>query len=96
MNDSYGWTVYMLSCANDNLYCGITNNLDKRIKQHNGELHGGARYTRANRPCSLVFQEPAKDRSAALIRESEIKKLKRKDKIKLIDLKALELSMSQL
>ncbi|HAY40681.1 MAG TPA: hypothetical protein DCX64_00250 [Gammaproteobacteria bacterium] len=86
MVDSSKWVVYLLRCANDHLYCGITNDLSKRIKQHNGELKGGAKYTKANKPCRLVFQENAISRSAALKRESEIKKLKRIDKIKLINL----------
>jgi putative endonuclease len=86
VTDSSKWIVYLLECANEHLYCGITNDISKRIKQHNGELKGGAKYTKANKPCRLVFQESAISRSAALRRESEIKKLKRIDKIKLISL----------
>ncbi len=78
------WVVYLLRCADDSLYCGITNHLEKRIKQHNGELVGGAKYTRANGPCELVYQENTKDRSTASKREYEIKSMTREDKILLI------------
>ncbi|MDC9714375.1 MAG: GIY-YIG nuclease family protein [Gammaproteobacteria bacterium] len=79
------WFVYLLRCANDALYCGVTNDIDKRLRQHNGEIVGGAKYTRANAPCKLVYQEKAKDRSAALKRECEIKAMTRSDKLLLID-----------
>ncbi len=78
------WVVYLLRCADDSLYCGITNHLEKRIKQHNGELVGGAKYTRANGPCKLVYQENVKDRSTASKREYEIKSMTREDKLSLI------------
>lgn len=78
------WVVYLLRCADDSLYCGITNHLEKRIKQHNGELVGGAKYTRANGPCELVYQENTKDRSTASKREYEIKSMTREDKLSLI------------
>ncbi|SFV81176.1 COG2827: putative endonuclease containing a URI domain [hydrothermal vent metagenome] len=77
------WTVYLLRCVNDSLYCGITNNLAQRIKQHNGELKGGAKYTRANGPCALVYQESADDRSSASKREYEIKNMSRSEKMTL-------------
>jgi putative endonuclease len=78
------WIVYLLRCADGSLYCGITNNLKKRIKQHNGELVGGAKYTRANGPCELVHQEKSKDRSNASKREYEIKSMTRENKLLLI------------
>lgn len=78
------WVVYLLRCADGSLYCGITNHLEKRIKQHNGELVGGAKYTRANGPCKLVYQEKSKDRSAASKREYEIKSMTRENKLLLI------------
>lgn len=78
------WIVYLLKCRNDNLYCGITNNLEKRIKQHNSQLTGGAKYTRANSPCVLVYQEKSANRSIASKRECEIKAMARCDKLLLI------------
>jgi putative endonuclease len=84
MTDKNYWLVYLLRCADDSLYCGITNHLEKRIKQHNGELVGGAKYTRANGPCELVYQENAKDRSTASKREYEIKSMTREGKLLLV------------
>ena len=76
-----GWTCYLLQCADDTLYCGITNDLDKRIAAHNaGE---GAKYTRSRTPVKLVYQESWADRSAASKREREIKALPRAAKLAL-------------
>jgi putative endonuclease len=79
------WYVYMVRCADDSLYTGVTNDLASRIDQHN--LGKGARYTRTRRPVELVYQEPAADRGAALRRELAIKRLCRADKIALTDTK---------
>ena len=84
MDDDNLWVVYLLRCADDSLYCGITNHLDQRIRQHKGEIKGGAKYTRANGPCELAYQENAKDRSAASKREYEIKSMTRENKLLLI------------
>ncbi len=78
------WVVYLLRCADDSLYCGITNDLERRLKQHRGELKGGSKYTRSRAPCELVYQEKCDNRSQASQREAEIKKMKKNDKILLI------------
>ena len=77
------WFVYIVKCSDESLYTGATNDLDNRLQQHN---HGkyGARYTRARRPVKLVFSEAHANKSSAMKRESEIKKLKRKQKLVLI------------
>jgi putative endonuclease len=82
--DNKIWVVYLLRCANGSLYCGISNDLSKRLRQHNKEIKGGAKYTRANAPCELVYQEKTLDRSSASKRECEIKKLNRSAKLLLI------------
>ncbi len=75
------WICYLLQCADDTLYCGITNDLDKRLAAHNaGE---GAKYTRSRTPVKLVYQEVCADRSAASKREHEIKALSRAAKLAL-------------
>ena len=51
------WHVYLLRCADDTLYCGVTTDLDRRLAQHNGRLAGGARYTRPRRPVALQVME---------------------------------------
>ena len=73
------WTCYLLQCADNTLYCGITNDLDKRLAAHNtGE---GAKYTRGRSPLTLVYRESCVDKSAALKREREIKSLTRAEKL---------------
>lgn len=78
------WFVYILECNDKTLYTGITTNLEKRIQQHNSATEG-AKYTRPRRPVKYVYQEKQLDRSSATKREMEIKKLKRVEKIKLIN-----------
>jgi len=79
MNNYY---VYILKCCDDTLYTGITNNLGKRIKAHNNGT--ASKYTRARRPVEFVYTEEATDKSEALRRELEIKKLSRTEKLELI------------
>jgi len=74
------WFVYLLRCADNTLYCGITTNLKKRLRQHNGELVGGAKYTKVRQPCELVYSENADNRSEASKREAGIKKLSKQSK----------------
>jgi putative endonuclease len=76
------WVCYLLKCADDTLYCGITNDLDKRIAAHNAG--DGAKYTRSRTPVELLFSEACEDRSAASKREMQIKKLSRTAKLILI------------
>ncbi|CAC9993991.1 hypothetical protein [uncultured Gammaproteobacteria bacterium] len=83
-SDKKLWFVYLLRCINNSLYCGVSNDLDKRLRQHNGEIAGGAKYTRANGPCVLAYQEQVKDRSTALKRECEIKSMTRDEKLTLL------------
>ncbi|TXR54584.1 GIY-YIG nuclease family protein [Reinekea thalattae] len=79
------WFVYLVRCSDQSLYTGITNNIERRLKQHNGLLAGGARYTAARRPVTLVYQEQAADRSQASKREYQLRKLSRDKKIQLIE-----------
>ena len=76
--------VYILLCSDDTLYTGYTNNLEKRIQQHN-EGKEGAKYTRSRRPCTLVYHEEYDSKTEALKREYYIKhKMKKKKKLALI------------
>ena len=79
------WYVYVLLCADNSLYCGITTNLEKRLKQHNGDIKGGAKYTRGRRPCRFVYIKKAMNRSIASKLEYQFKQLSRKKKIDLIN-----------
>ncbi len=77
------WTVYILRCADDTLYTGITDDTEKRLKAHNSGK--GAKYTRGRIPVEMVYRESCADKSAALRREIAIKKLTRKEKLRLIE-----------
>ena len=79
------WLIYILECIDDSLYCGITNNIEKRLKQHKGEIKGGAKYTRSHWPCKLVYKEKSASRSEALKREAIIKKMSKVEKQTLIN-----------
>lgn len=79
-----GWQVYILECADGTLYAGVAANLQRRVRQHNGELVGGPKYTRGRRPVRLLWSEWADDRSAAQQREASIKKLSRAEKLLLV------------
>jgi predicted GIY-YIG superfamily endonuclease len=76
------WAVYIVRCADNSLYTGVSNAVEQRVKTHNAGQ--GARYTRSRLPVTLVHEEPAADRGAALRREFAIKSLSRESKQKLI------------
>ena len=79
------WTVYIIQTKNLKLYTGITTDLDRRFKEHKGLIKGkGAKFFNSNPPEKVVFKEFHVDRSSALKREAQIKKLKRKEKLELI------------
>ena len=74
--------TYLVKCADNTLYCGWTNHLEKRIDAHNQGK--GAKYTKARRPVELVYYESYPTKEEAMRREVQIKKLSRKDKLFLI------------
>ena len=75
------WFVYLLRCADESLYCGITNDLERRVAAHQA---GRVKYTRGRRPVALVWTEPSPDRSEASRRELAIKRLTRPAKLGLL------------
>lgn len=75
--------VYILECADGTYYIGKTQDLENRLKAHNGEVTGGAKYTRGRRPVRIVYSEELKSTSEALKREFELKKLTKLQKQKL-------------
>jgi len=77
------WSVYLVRCSDGTLYCGISNNVTKRIDAHNNGK--GAKYTKPRLPVSLVYSEEIGSMSAAMKRERLIKKMTRKQKNDLID-----------
>ena len=77
------WFVYIVECADKTLYTGITTDMERRINEHNSSPKG-AKYTKTRRPVTMVYFETALDRTTASKRESQIKKLSRKEKMELI------------
>jgi len=75
--------VYILECADKTLYVGCTNDLEKRLHQHNN-LKSGAHYTKIRRPVVLVRSETFSNLKEARAREAEIKRMKKSEKIELI------------
>jgi putative endonuclease len=75
------WWVYLLRCRDGTLYCGMTNDLARRLAAHG---RGRVKYTRGRLPVEVVHVEPAADRSDALRREARLKRLRRSQKLRLI------------
>jgi putative endonuclease len=70
--------VYFVRCRDNSLYCGYTNDLEKRIEIHNAGK--GAKYTRKRLPVKLVYFEEFESKSKAMKREYELKQLNKKEK----------------
>jgi len=78
------WFIYIVLCSKDNtLYTGITNDLDRRIEQHNANK--GAKYTRGRGPITLVKSFTRSTKSEALKLEYRIKQLSREEKLEFED-----------
>ena len=76
-------TVYILKCSDGTLYTGSTTDLFKRLREHNGRIKNGAKYTRGRRPVKLVYTEECKTFALARSREGEIKRMGRNEKLAL-------------
>jgi len=72
--------VYIVRCADETLYTGYAANIEERLRKHNKEVSGGAKYTSARGPVKLVYKEPFRSKSKALKREALIKSYTRKEK----------------
>jgi len=77
------YSLYILKCADNTLYTGITTDLMRRVGEHNSSTLG-AKYTRGRRPVKLVFSKLFRNRSLASIEESRIKKCSRVEKIEMM------------
>ena len=75
--------TYILTCSDDTLYVGSTNDLEKRLHQHNN-LKSGAHYTKIRRPVTLSYYESFETYGEARAREGALKRLKKKEKLELI------------
>jgi len=83
------WYVYILECADNTYYTGISPDVERRIATHN--LGKASRYTRSRLPVKLLYVEKHQDKSSASKREAEIKKMKKNDKQKLMSVTHLDL-----
>lgn len=75
------WFLYILICADDSVYTGVTTDVRRRLKQHNEGR--GAKYTRSRRPCDIIAAWEYEDRSAALSAEYRFKQQSHDEKIKI-------------
>ena len=76
------WIVYILECKDKTLYTGITNNLERRLSQHESGV--GAKYTKGRGPFQVVYTETQENRARASQREHEIKCLSKQEKLRLL------------
>jgi putative endonuclease len=82
MRNHNGWYLYIIRCADNSLYTGITTDVSRRVNEHN--LKKGGNYTRTRTPVKLIYQESHPNRSSALKRENQIKKWSRAKKLAFI------------
>ena len=80
-----GWIVYIIQAKNGSLYTGVTTDIARRVRQHAGEISGGAKFFRGNPPLFFWVINKFESRSLAQKEEFKIKKLSRKEKAKLIN-----------
>jgi putative endonuclease len=76
------WVVYIIACADESLYTGITTDMSRRMEEHAAGT--GAKYTKRRGPFALRYTEHHATRSAALKREAAIKSMDRPAKLALI------------
>jgi len=76
------WMIYILECSDGTLYTGVAKDMDKRLKTH--QKGSASKYTRGRLPVKVAYLEAALNKSQALKRELQIKKLSRPDKLDLI------------
>ena len=80
--DDKNHCCYIVECRGGELYCGYSNNVEKRVDTHNKSL--GAKYTKTRLPVRLVYTECFNSKIEAMKREYQIKQLTRQQKLKLI------------
>lgn len=83
MTDKKSYFTYIVECIDGTFYTGMTYDVQRRVKQHNGILHGGAKYTKQRRPVALRYFEEYTLYKLAASRENQLKKLSHQKKEKL-------------
>lgn len=77
------WSVYMLACGDGSIYTGIATDVSRRLAVH--QSGRGAAYTRGRGPLSLLWQKSCGSESEARREEARLKKLKRLEKLDLVN-----------
>ena len=75
--------TYLLRCSDGTLYCGWTDNIEKRLAAHNSGK--ASKYTRSRLPVQLVYYESFETKQEAMSREARIKQLSRREKLALVN-----------
>jgi len=83
MERAMGWFVYIIEASDGSLYTGVTTDIDRRFAEHSS-TGKGAKFFRGRKPVKIAYIQEHPDRSSALKREAEIKKLSREKKLQLI------------
>ena len=86
-NSKQEWYLYMIECKDSKLYTGITNDLDRRVKQHN--CGKGCRFTKFRIPVRLIYKKVYSSKDEALKREAEIKGWRKDRKLELVGTSSL-------
>ena len=86
------WWVYLLRCGNGDVYVGLTDNLERRLKEHQSGV--GGRFTKGMRPVELIYSETHATETEAVHREEQLKRWSRTKKLALAagDLEALKIA----
>lgn len=77
--------VYILKCGDGTYYIGIAQNVEKRLRAHNGLIKGGAKYTSGRRPVELLYKETFDSKGEALKREYQLKQLSHREKKEIVN-----------
>ena len=83
-NGCESYYAYLVECRDGTYYAGWTADLVRRLRAHNGEIPGGAKYTRTRRPVILRWSMAFGTESEARKCECALKRMRRKDKERLI------------
>ena len=79
------WYLYVVRCNDGTLYTGVSTDVSRRVREHNGSKKRGAKYTKSRRPVELVWSREYKNRSEAQSAEYSFKKLLHKQKWEIIN-----------
>jgi putative endonuclease len=77
------WFVYILECADNTLYVGTTNDIEKRVIKHN--TGKGAKYTRGRGPVKVIYSRSFESRAEACAEEYRLKRYSRNDKLAIVE-----------